>query len=430
MSSPELDNTAPETRQTPPAAGFQRRHRIVLATAIGTAVVSLAGLGASLWVKSPAQQMADTGAPAPNVLTASVQRTVLTTTVVMRGTFTPGRLVQVAPSAIAPSAGNPGGAGSMVVTKMQVRQGQQIKAGHVLAEYSYRPVYALPGAIPAYRDMTPGESGPDITELQHALAQLGFPCGRDTSGSFGSGTAAAVTRFYRHIGYPAPTGTSPTAAGTSTGAGTQGPIVPMSEAVFLPSFPAYVEQINAQVGDSASKGLLTLSVGGLSLTGDLDPSQQGLVKPGMAASIVSEATGLAAQGTVSSVGAVTMQTGEGGMAPDGSTAQNTDSQSVANQGADNGIPVQIAPSGTWNEGFDGQDVRITLTAASTTTPVLAVPEAAVITGADARTYVTLVSSSGTRRQVEVQAGTSADGLIQVTPVGATLEPGEQVVIGQ
>lgn len=414
-----------------PAPRSRGRQRAVLATAVGTAVLSLAGLGASLLVKSPAQQISDTAAPTPNVLTAPVEHTVLATTIVMRGTFTPGRLVQVTPVSIAPSAGNPSGSGTMVVTAVRVTQGGTVKPGQVLAEYSYRPVYALPGQVPAYRDMAPGESGPDITELQKALTQLGFPCGPDPLGHFGTGTAAAVTRFYAHLGYPAPTTGATGAQGPASSGTPSGPIVPMSEAVFLPSFPAYIEQIGAQVGDPVSKPLLTIAVGGLSLTGELDPSQQGLIKPGMTASILSEATGLQATGTVAGIG--TAQTGTSGGqqtgAGNGTAAQGSNQQGTTGN-ANGEIPVQINPAATWNEGFDGQDVRVIITAATTSTPVLAVPEAAVFTGANTRTYVTVLTRSGTQQQVPVTAGTSADGLVEVTPVGAVLTAGEQVVVGQ
>lgn len=420
MNSVPTGESEHDEHDPAPSSPSRRRQRTVLATAVAAAVVSLAGMGGSLLVKSPAQQMADTAAPAPNVLTAPVEHTVLTTTVIMRGTFTPGRLVQVTPTSIAASAGNPTGSGNLVVTAMRVSEGGQIKPGQVLAEYSDRPVYALPGAVPTYRDMAAGESGPDIAELQKALTGLGFSCGTDAPGYFGPGTASAVGRFYAHLGYPTPTaGASGTSAATT--------VVPMSEAVFLPSFPAYVEQIGAQVGDPVSKPLLTIAVGGLTLTGELDPSQRGLIKSGMAASILSEATGLQATGSVAGIGTVQTDAADDG---DGAGTQGTAQQGSSGPGADGDIPIQVDPTTAWNEGFDGQDVRVTVTAASTAAAVLAVPEAAVFTGANTHTYVTVLTHSGSQQQVPVQAGTSANGLVEVTPLAATLKAGEQVVVGQ
>ena len=51
-----------------------------------------------------------------------------------------------------------------------------------------------PATVPAWRDLTPGESGPDVTELQNALASLGYYDGGDTPGYFGSATEDAVAR--------------------------------------------------------------------------------------------------------------------------------------------------------------------------------------------------------------------------------------------
>ena len=460
-----------------PLSRLEHRQRAVVWAAVATAVVSLAGLAASTLVRSPAQQLADTTAPAANVLTAVVQRTVLTSTVVVRGTFTAAHETEFTPTSVAATDGNPAG-GSLIVTAVHVAQGGQVTAGTVLLEYSGRPVFALPGAVPAYRDMQPGESGPDIAELQRALAQLGYPC-RDRAGYFGEGTKDAVARYYAHLGYPVPTTGAATAqavraaqqsydqqyatvtnlkasqgaraAGTGSTQLAQaeqalksastaleqaekvdGPMVPMSEALFLPAFPAYVDGFSAQVGDPVAKPLLTLSDGGLNLTARLDPSEAGLVKAGTPVQVLSETTGLQAEANVAAVGSVTT----GGQPSD---AQATSSAGTAGQDAsisganDTGaayVPVSVTPQQPWNPAFDGQDVRITITAASTAGPVLAVPEAAISTGADARTTVTVLEPSGGQRQVQVQAGVSADGLVEVTPLGSALVPGEHVVVGK
>jgi hypothetical protein len=77
-----------------------------------------------------------------------------------------------------------------------------------------------------------------------------------------------------------------------------------------------------------------------------------------------------------------------------------------------------------------QDVRITATTAATSGPVLAVPEAAVFASADERTYVTVVSGAGRQRDVPVHTGTSANGLVEITPLATPLRAGDKVAIGQ
>lgn len=58
------------------------------------------------------------------------------------------------------------------------------------------------------------------------------------------------------------------------------------------------------------------------------------------------------------------------------------------------LPVQVTRAGTWDNRLDGQNVRMTITAAATTGAVLTVPEAAINAGADARTSVTVVRPGG------------------------------------
>ena len=437
-------------------SGLKRRRRIVLGGATALAVFAVGGPVASAWVESPAELAADTAAPRPDVLTAPVQYTALTSTVVLSGTFTPSDRVSASPVSVAATAGNPGG-GPLVVTGVFTAPGQAVTSGQVLVEYSGRPVYALPGAIPAYRDMLPGESGKDIVQLQRALQSAGFSRGRDALGVFGGGTKSAVGRFYASMGYAAPT-TGPAthqavtaaqaaydeqsalvrqlrtpssppadptlaaaqlaqaeqtlqadAAALAQAEAVDGPMVPMSEVLFVPRLPAVVQSISATVGDTASKQLITVADGGLQLIGRLDPADSTFVRTGMKARVSSSATGLQASGTVSAVGTVTPA-----------------------QGAGNGsyVPVSISPDQSWDGSLNGRTVRITISEAATDSSVLAVPEAALSTGADGRTTVIVLDGSGAQSVVQVRPGVSADGLVAVIPVDADLTQGERVVVGQ
>lgn len=449
--SPHADGDPAVDGQSRP----ERWHRFALAGVTAVAVMALGGLVASMWVESPTEVAADTAAPPSDVLTAPVQDTVLSSTVVLPGTFTADNQVSASPVSVAATAGNPGG-GPMVVTGVDVAAGDTVTPGRPLIEYSGRPIYALPGAIPAYRDMVPGESGKDIAQLQNALRAVGFSCGWDASGVFGRGTENAVTRFYRSMGYAPPTTGSSTqlaiadaqrtyeqqsllvrqletpasAAGSSTvlaeakqtlqadaaalaqAEASSGPMVPMSEVLFVPQFPAVVQSV-AAVGDTVPKQPITLVDGGVQLTGRLDPADAALLKPGMKAEVSTQSSGSQAAGTVAGVGAPTAApSGNGG----GSGGGSYD-------------PVSITPNQPWDISLDGQDARITVTEATTDSPVLAVPEAAISTGADGRTTVTVLDASGAQHVVQVSAGASADGLVAVTPVGGSLARGEQVVVG-
>ncbi|MGW4607149.1 peptidoglycan-binding protein [Streptomyces sp. NPDC004532] len=423
-----------------------------MAAACTAAVLSASGMLAAQWVQSPAEAAARTRAPRPSVITAPVVQQVLRNTVVFRGTFSNGRTISVTPSSVATTE-NGVQSTTLLITGVFARAGELIKAANPLVEYDERPVFALPGALPMYRDLAIGEKGKDVAQLQKGLRSLGWPTGSDPSGTFGSGTAAAVRSMYAAMGYTAPLTTSASAASADTASGTAGadtpseqpgsgskgdpsPVVPKptepeptvmlpaSEAVFVPSLPARVVSVPVQVGDAVKGPVITLARGDMTLTGFLDPSQRGLIQTGMKAEILAEATGVRATGVVDSVGDVVAP----GSAADKATP---DSSVAAPQNGSAYVPVKIKTSGRWDKKFADQDVRITITAAATSGAVTAVPEAAVTAGADARTTVTVVTASGTHRSVPVTVGVSADGLVQVTPLrGHTLRPGDRVVVGK
>jgi peptidoglycan hydrolase-like protein with peptidoglycan-binding domain len=373
-------------------------------TACAACLAIVSGLvGASL-VKSPSQVAAGTSAPAPSVITAPVVRQVLAENIVTRGTFTTGASWSFAPASVAPTATNPGG-GGLVVTGVDVRLGQQIHSGQVLAEVSGRPVYVLTGPYPLWRDLAPGESGKDVGELQAALAHLGYGSGADSYGYFGPGTEAALEAFYAGIGYPPPEKPGTSSAKKPADVA----YLPMSEAWFVPRLPATVRTVSASTGQAVRSSFLTITSGGLQLTGDLDPSDESLVKAGMKAAVYSDVTGYTGTGRIAGVGAeVSASTGNGGAAY---------------------IPLQVAPDKAWPESLNGQNVQVTITAVTTGTPVTAVPVAALSYDASGQATV-LAEEDGVERRIAVRVGMSADGFVAVRPAGAALSPGTEVVVGQ
>src|SRR5712671_6284275 len=74
------------------------------------------------------------------------------------------------------------------ISKLDVAAGGTVRNGEQLAELDGQPLFALAGTVPAWRDLTPGETGPDVTELQQALASLGYYDDGDTAGYYGAAT--------------------------------------------------------------------------------------------------------------------------------------------------------------------------------------------------------------------------------------------------
>lgn len=374
---------------------MRRQRRLLWLTAI-VALVATGGLAATRFVQSPAKIAEQTAPPAASVITAPVSYGVMQTSAVFRGTYDSGRSLSFTPdSEVAPDGAGPQ-TQKLVVSGIDTRPGASVRAGQVLLSVSDRPLFVMKGAIPAFRDLVQGESGGDVGQLQAALANLGYGSWPDHYGDFGQGTADAVRAFYQAIGYPVPS--APTGHGLVE--------VPMSEVMFVPSLPATVTAAPSAAGAQVPTPLVSLSVGDLSLTGQLPPSAAGEVRPGMTVQVMSNVSGTRTSGIVTSVGRLV--SGGAGGSPY--------------------LPLGIAPRRPWPWTWAGQNVQLTITSAATSHAVLSVPEAAVSSGADAMTFVT-VETAGGQRRVRVRTGATANGMVQVTPVRGGLAAGDRVVIG-
>ncbi len=388
-----------------PGYGRLRRRRIILLAVIGLAVIaSIGGLLISTTIKSPAQQAAETKAPGLTRLTAPVQDTVIRNTVQADGLITKPPQI----SSLSGGGGGGGGGGGnaqQVVTKIFHPPGSFVAPGNVIIEVAGRPFFVFQGTVPAYRDMAPGESGSDIAQLQAGLESLGFSVGGDTSGVYGPGTSAAVAAFYQSLGYPAP-------AAPSGSKGHRRAEVPLSEIMFVPRFPAQVVKLGGHVGSVVSDSLVTLSLGSPSIHGQLNPAFGPLVRPGMRVTITTQGSPATVHGTIASVGrkAQTSKSISGGL------------YYPMHIKLRKPLPPSMGP---------GQNVILSIRAAQSSGPMLAVPEAALFGGQDGKDYVSKVTGPNTATRVPVTVVTEGDGLVGIRPDPAgALKPGDQVVTGQ
>jgi len=471
-------------------SGLTRRRRWAAGIATGAVLVSGAGLAAGQMIKSPAQAAADSQPPPPSVLTAPVERRVLEDSLTVRGTVTAAQSVDVAPTAGAPEGGAP------VVTKLPVKAGQQFEAGQLLVEVSGRPVFALRGKLPMFRDLKPGAEGDDVAQLQRALDDVGYSTAGDREGHFGERTKAALTAFYTGIGYaPLPAqpdgeenvesaesavteakravedaesglsaGQQPPADGSAVGddngtadggdgkegrpgsSGLQrqveraredlakareeltrvraatGPMLPASEVVFLSRFPARVDEVRSRVGGHVEGSVMSLSAGALVVNGSLQQHEKGLVRTGQKVEIFSEVTGQSASAKVTTVADAP------GRAQTASTSGDSDESRAKSDGAP-GYLMVVKPDKALPAELAGQDVRLTVRAASTKGEALVVPLSAISAGADGKTTVTVVQHDA-RRRVPVATGATGDGYVEVRPLQkGALSEGERVLVG-
>jgi peptidoglycan hydrolase-like protein with peptidoglycan-binding domain len=175
-----------------PPKGRRRTAIYAFAALVGLAVI---GWAAARQIRSPAQVAADTAAPKPAAITVPVARRVLSTEVIVRGTVRYGD----PQAAVLGTSSLKQGASSDIVTRPP-RLRARLGRGDVAMTVDGRPVFVLPGAIPMHRDLRPGDHGPDVRQLERALAGMGFHPGR-IDGRYDSATAAAVSAFYLKHGW-------------------------------------------------------------------------------------------------------------------------------------------------------------------------------------------------------------------------------------
>src|SRR5215472_1399598 len=373
--------------------------------AIGVVAMSVVGLATALFIKSPGDVAAQSAAPPTTEITAIARWQVLREAITVQGTVRPARRITV--TAMAPYA-------TVTLTRMPVKAGDRVRAGHVIAEIDGRPVLLLQGRLPAYRDLHEGDQGPDVAQLQRALESLGYS-DFDPAGSFSESTELALLLFYRNLGYEAPVyrprpHTGRPGTGTSRTAGRlnlPSAYLPRSEVVFIPSASALVTAVNARVGDLVrGSTVMTLATGNPYVTTELSQHQAAAVRRGMSAEIftTNPRTLMAKVTRISSV-------------------------PVTGGSAASAYRVLVNSRRALPQRLIGADVRLTLLVPVTSGPVLTVPAVAILTGRRHVTDVIKIAAGG-RSRVAVYTGPSADGLVAVQPVRrGALRPGDRVLIG-
>jgi peptidoglycan hydrolase-like protein with peptidoglycan-binding domain len=169
-------------------------NRRVAALAVGAlTALAIVGWAAARQIRSPAQVAADTAAPQPAPITVPVERRTLSTEVIVRGTV---RYGAAQPAVLATSRVKQG---SDIVTRAPRRKAE-LGTGDVALAVDGRPVFVLPGALPMSRDLHEGVEGPDVFQLEQALARMGFAPG-SVDGRYDAGTEAAVSNFYLRQGW-------------------------------------------------------------------------------------------------------------------------------------------------------------------------------------------------------------------------------------
>jgi hypothetical protein len=301
--------------------------------------------------------------------------------------------------------------------------GQIVRQDQRVYSVSNESVPLLYGPIAAYRAFYLGMSnGADVGEVTRGLIALGYGAGLSRSDHYSDATAAAVKRWQRARGVPA-----------------TGEIL-LGQVVFEPG-PIRVTSLTASVGSSiggGGAGASGASGGGggtvLTATGttpivtvDLDVTQEYLVKPSDAVSIVLPDGTSTVGGHVETVGTVATCPGSGGIGTGGGAGGGTAGQSPcsAGAGASGGnanstptVPVMIrldrTPPGAK---LDQAPVNVNITTQRVRN-VLAVPVNALLALQGGGFGVDVVTGQGSRL-VGVTTGLYSNTLVQISGTGIT-----------
>jgi hypothetical protein len=296
-----------------------------------------------------------------------------------------------------------------------IRQDQRVYA------VSNEPVPLLYGSIAAYRAFYAGMSdGADVGQLTRDLIALGYGAGLAQGDHYSAATAAAVERWQKARGLPA-----------------TGEIL-LGEVVFEPG-PIRVTSVTASAGASAGGGGGSGSSGGGGggtvltatsttpvVTVDLPVTQEYLVKPGDAVSVVLPDGTSTVGGQVETVGNVATcpggsgtGTGTGGSSAGQSPCSSTGSSGGSGSNSSPTVTVTITLDSTLpGATLDQAPVNVNITS-QTVSNVLAVPVNALLALQGGGYGVDVVTGT-TSHLVGVTTGLYSSTLVQVSGPGITV----------
>jgi multidrug efflux pump subunit AcrA (membrane-fusion protein) len=359
-----------------------RNHRVLSGAVVLVAVTAIGGVVAV----SSAKQASPAGREPP-VNTATVERGKLSDMVSQYGILTYRARSDGSPYAVINRARG-------IYTKLP-DAGDEVDCGDVLYRVDDEPVLLLCGSTPAYRSLSEGDHGPDVTELNANLVDLGYATRAQldpSSGHFSSETASALEKLQSKLGED------------QTGS------LKLGQAVFLPE-SVRIATVTGELGGSAGPGAQVAHATSdtLEVQLALDPSQQGDVKPGDRAQItLPDNTSVA--GKVERLGRVAQ-------VPAG---QNNGARTAT-------IPAYISLDDPEEaRGLDRAPVQVEITTKGVQN-ALSVPVTAIVGRSGGGFAVEVVRADGRRELIAVELGLfdTAGGRVQVE---GDLREGDQVVV--
>jgi Putative peptidoglycan binding domain len=372
-------------------AEVSARQVVVIAAIAGALVGGVVAGGVAAAASGSNDSTASPSGDSGQVATAAVVRTNLTSTVQVGGSIGYDGSYTVA----APHGGG--------VFTWLPEPGAVIKQDQPVYSVGDVPVPLLYGSLPAYRQFDVAMSdGADVGQLTRDLIALGYGDGLVQSDHYSSATATAVQRWQKAVGLQ------------ETGE------IPLGEAVFEPG-PIRVTSVTPAVGTSAG-GAVVLTATSITpaVVVDLDVSEEYLVKPGDAVTVVLPDGTTTVGGRIETVGTVATCPGGGGIGAggsDGSADQSPCSSTGSNSSPTVTVTITLdsTPAGAT---FDQAPVNVNITT-QTAGHVLAVPVNALLALAGGGYGVDVVTGK-TSHLTGVTTGLYSDTLVQVSGSGLTV----------
>jgi hypothetical protein len=352
----------------------------------GAAVLVAAAATGGVVATSSAKQATAAGQE-PSVRTATVERGNLSDQISQAGTLTYRARPDGSPYAVFNRARG-------TYTKIP-SSGDQVDCGGTLYRVNNQPVLLLCGSTPAYRSLSEGASGPDVTELNTNLVDLGYATRTQlnpSSDSFNAATAAALRKLQAQLGED------------QTGS------LALGQVVFLPE-SLRIATVSRELGGSAQPGAQVLSATSdtLEVQLALDPSQQGSVKRGDRV-LITLPSNTSVTGHVDRLGRVAQ-------APAGRNASAGGATIPVSIGLDH--PEQA-------RGLDQAPVQVTITTRGVN-DALNVPVTAIVGRSGGGLAVEVARAGGQRELVAVKLGLF-DSVVGRVQVEGNLHVGERVVV--